>query len=170
MKIETSWTELHALAVKAALGAGVPPSQALGFGAMLPRHLADGGSETPLAAALQAPDAIVSLAHQIEIMIEAASLSPRLVSAKNPDAGQRTLLISWLTSLPCQAKVLATSEGVQACLSLHAPSCRERPARIVISHDLFAQLEALAARTYVPDSETSRASGAGVGAGAMVLG
>ena len=167
MKTEASWTELHALAVKAATGAGVPAAQALAFGAMLPRHLAEGGSEKLLADALQSPDMIVSLAHQVETMIEGASLSPRLVTAQNPDAGQRALLVSWLASLPCQAEIVALPDGVQAYLSLTAPSSRERPARITISNDLFAQLEKLAALTYVPDSVASRAAGAGVGA--MVL-
>lgn len=158
-----SWTEIQALAVKAAAGADVPAAQALAFGAMLPRHLADGGAEGPLAAALRTPADIVSLAHRVESMIEMASLSPRTVTAQEDDAGLRALLISWLASLPCQADITASAAEVKARLSLSEPSTRTRPARITIGSALLAQLQDLAARTYVPDSAASRESGAGAG-------
>ncbi|MEP2889510.1 hypothetical protein [Tateyamaria sp.] len=167
MNTETSWTELHALSVKAATGAGVPAGQALAFGAMLPRHLAEGRPQAPLADVLQTPKTIVSLAHQIETMIEEASVSPRLVQANVPDAGHCAILTSWIEGLPCQAEVVSTPEGVQAYLSLEAPSNRARPERISIGHDLLKLLNEFAARTYVPDSAESRANGAG--ADAMVL-
>ncbi|MEO1365430.1 MAG: hypothetical protein AAFU86_16825, partial [Pseudomonadota bacterium] len=67
-----SWTEVQALATRAAAGAGVPAAQSLAFGAMLARHLADGGDEAPLHAALAAPDRILALAQRVEEVIEAA--------------------------------------------------------------------------------------------------
>ena len=160
---DKSWTEIQSLGVKAASGAAVPPAQALAFGAMVARHLSDGGAEAPLRAALAAPDTILGLAHQIESMVETASLSARIVSAQQSDAGQRALLISWLASLPCQADITTNGSKVQAHLSLTAPSVRTRPARVAISAALFAQMQDLAARTYVPDSAASRTSGAGAG-------
>lgn len=160
---DRSWTEIQALAVKAASGAQVPPAQALAFGAMCARHLADGGAETPLAQALAAPDTIVELAHSVETAIETASLSPRVVDIRVKEPGRRALTISWLASLPCQADITAQADRVQARLSLDQPSARGRPARIAVSGTLFDQMQALAARTYVPDSDASRSSGAGAG-------
>jgi len=160
---EKSWTEIQALAVKAATGAAVPPAQALAFGAMATRHLADGGSEAPLSEALNDSGTIVDLAHQIEAVIETASVSEQPVRVSEPDTGRRALLISWLASLPCQAETNATSAEIRVRLSLTDPSARTRPARVHIGTALFDQMQDLAARTYVPDSEASRASGAGAG-------
>ncbi|WP_299280895.1 hypothetical protein [uncultured Tateyamaria sp.] len=161
--MDWSWTELQALGVKAASGAGVPAAQALAFGAMLPRHLADGGGEEPLIRALEAPDCIVTLAHQIEEMVERASITPKPVRMHQSDAGQRALMISWLAGLPCQSEVSVSGTEVRAALSLAAPSTRVRPKRIAVSEVLAAQLRNLAERTYVPDSDASRNVGAGAG-------
>ena len=161
--MEWSWTELQALCVRAASGSGVPAAQSLAFGAMVPRHLADGGSEGPIGAVLDQPDLIVRLAHQIESMIETASMSTDTVSKTEADGGLRALMISWLASLPCQADVAVSGQDVRATLSLSAPSTRSRPARISISEGLVERLRSLAARTYVPDSAESRAVGAGAG-------
>ncbi|MEO0389957.1 MAG: hypothetical protein AAF218_03355 [Pseudomonadota bacterium] len=161
--MEWSWTELQALGVKAATGAHVPPAQALAFGAMLPRHLADGGSEDPVLRALDAPKCIVTLALQIEQIVEQASVTNKPVKVSETDPGKRALVISWLAGLPCQAEISGHGADVTAALSLSAPSTRARPKRIPVSPELAAQLNALAARTYVPDSAASRASGAGAG-------
>ena len=161
--MDWSWTELQALSVKAATGAGVPPAQALAFGAMLARHLADGGGEAPLMHALDAPDTILKLAHRVEAMVETASINQRSVSVQEQDGGHRALLISWLGSLPCQADISVSGDAITAQLALAAPSTRTRPARIELSSALAAHLKDLAARTYVPDSAASRASGAGAG-------
>ena len=161
--MDWSWTELQALGVKAATGAGVPPAQALAFGAMLARHLADGGSEQPVSAALAAPETILTLAHRVEAMIETASIKQRAVSVSEPDAGHRALLISWLSGLPCQVDISASGNEITARLALAAPSTRSRPVRITLSTAMGRQLHDLAARTYVPDSAASRASGAGAG-------
>ena len=160
---DKSWTEIQALAVKAATGAAVPPAQALAFGAMATRHLADAGPEAPLSEALVDPNAVLDLAHQIEAMIETASVSEKPVGVSEQDPGRRALLISWLASLPCQAAITATSAEIRVRLSLTEPSARTRPARVAISSALFDQMQDLAARTYVPDSDASRATGAGAG-------
>jgi len=158
-----SWTEVQALGVKAASGAGVPPAQSLAFGAMMARHLADGGAEAPLARALDAPDRIVTLAHRIETIVENASIRARPIDVSEADAGTRSLLVSWLAGLPCQSDLTVTGADVRVALSLTAPSTRTRPERIALSDALKEQLEALAAKTYVPDSDASRAGGAGAG-------
>lgn len=160
---QQSWTEIQALAVRAASGAGVPPSQALAFGAMLPRHLADGSDAAPLARALREPDIIIDLAHRVERMIEMASLSRRAVAVRDQDPDLLGLLVSWLASLPCHAEIETSDEGVNVCLSLLDPSTRARPDRIGIAEKLLIQMQELAARTYVADSDESRAHGAGAG-------
>ena len=164
-----SWTEVQALATKAASGAAVPPAQALAFGAMLTRHLADGGAEGPIVAALQAPETIVTLALRIERVIEAASLGVVPVSVIEEEPGQRALLISWLSGLPCQTDLKMKGDVIVASVTLSAPSQRTRPDRIRLSPVLETQMQDLAARTFVPDSDSSRASGAGTGAGQMEL-
>ncbi|WP_299688427.1 hypothetical protein [uncultured Tateyamaria sp.] len=156
-----SWTEVQALATRAAAGAGVPSAQSLAFGAMLARHLADGGAEAPLQSALDAPERIVALAQRVEEVIEAASVSPRPIKTVEPDAAQRALLVSWLVGLPCRTAVDVSGETVLAALDLSAPSTRARTERLLVSADLDADLGALAARTYVADSEASRTMGAG---------
>ncbi|MEL6618761.1 MAG: hypothetical protein AAFP16_07790 [Pseudomonadota bacterium] len=156
-----SWTEVQAVAVRAASGAGVPPAQALAFGAMLARHVADGGSEAPLIAALDAPDRIVALAHQVEELIEAASVTDKPVKTTAPAAGERALLVSWLQSLPCRSVVEVSGPMVAAVLDLAAPGKRSRPPRLELSNVLYQKLQDLAALTYVPDSEASRTLGAG---------
>lgn len=161
---EHSWTEIQALAVRAATGAGVPAAQALAFGAMLARHLADGGAQGALRDALETPSLILDIAHRVEALVETASLSPRVVEAEEPDAAQRALMISWLASLPCQSEVEVRGQTLTARLSLTAPSTRRRPVRITISKALLDDMKSLAARTYVPDSAASRAMGAGAGA------
>ena len=158
-----SWTEVQALATRAAAGAGVPSAQSLAFGAMLTRHLADGGAEAPLHAALHAPERIVALAQRVEEVIEAASSSARPVKTVEPDADQRALLISWLTGLPCRTAIDVSGDTVLAALDLTSPSTRERTERLWVSADLDAGLGTLAARTYVADSAASRTMGAGAG-------
>ncbi|WP_299369155.1 hypothetical protein [uncultured Tateyamaria sp.] len=162
--MDWSWTELQALGVKAASGAQVPPAQALAFGAMLARHLADEGDEAPVLRALEAPDTIVALAHAVERLVEAASISPAgTASTREGDAGRRALLVSWLNGLPCRSEVSVAGDTVRAMLSLVEPSTRARPVRIAVSQRLADALHDLAARTYVPDSAASRAGGAGAG-------
>lgn len=158
-----SWTEVQALATRAAAGAGVPAAQSLAFGAMLARHLADGGAEAPLRSALDAPERIVALAQRVEEVIEAASISPRPVRTVEPDASQRALLVSWLAGLPCATAIDVSGDTVLAALDLASPSTRARTERLLVSADLNEGLGTLAAKTYVADSEASRTMGAGAG-------
>ena len=139
----------------------MPPAQALAFGAMLARHLADNGPEGPIRAALATPETIVTLALRIEQVIEATSLRGKPVRVVEDNAGQRAMLISWLFCLPCQTDLMVNGNAITASLLLTAPSQRTRPDRVPLSADLKAQLQSLAAKTYVPDSDASRSGGAG---------
>ncbi|WP_299742754.1 hypothetical protein [uncultured Tateyamaria sp.] len=158
-----SWTEVQSLGVKAASGAGVPPAQALAFGAMLARHIADEGPQGAVAAALSTPEKIVALAHRVETIVEAASVTARPVDAVEDDAGTRAMLVSWLAALPCKAELDIAGPKVRISLSLSEPSARTRPERLHLDPSLSKQLDVLAAKTYVPDSDASRSGGAGAG-------
>lgn len=158
-----SWSEVQALGVKAASGAGVPPAQALAFGAMLARHVADEGPQGAVEAALSDPDRIVALAHRVETIVEAASVTSKPVNATEEDAGTRSMLISWLAGLPCKSELDIAGASLRISLSLSEPSTRGRPERLHLNASLTAQLNMLAAKTYVPDSDQSRAGGAGAG-------
>ncbi|WP_299611309.1 hypothetical protein [uncultured Tateyamaria sp.] len=158
-----SWTEVQTLGVKAASGAGVPPAQALAFGAMLARHVADEGPQGAVQAALDNPDRIVALAHRVETIVEAASITSKPVDATEDDAGTRAMLVSWLAGLPCKSELDVAGPKVRVSLSLTEPSTRGRPERLALTPSLTEQLNTLAAKTYVPDSDASRAGGAGAG-------
>lgn len=158
-----SWTEVQALGVKAASGAGVPPAQALAFGAMLARHVADQGPQGVIETALNDPGRIVALAHRVETIVEAASVTSKSVDAIEDDAGTRAMLISWLAGLPCKAELDVAGSKVRINLSLTEPNTRGRPERLVLNPGLADRLNMLAAKTYVPDSDMSRAGGAGAG-------
>lgn len=158
-----SWTEVQSLGVKAASGAGVPPAQALAFGAMLARHIADQGPQGAVAAALSKPERIVALAHRVETIVEAASVTAKPVDTREEDAGTRAMLVSWLSALPCKAELDIAGPKVRVSLSLSEPSARGRPERLHLDASLSEQLNALAAKTYVPDSDASRSGGAGAG-------
>jgi hypothetical protein len=128
---------------------------------MLARHLADDGPEAPIATALATAQTIVTLAVRIEQVIEAASVGAQTVDLSEPDHGQRCLLVSWLSGLPCQTELSVNGATITASLLLSAPSTRPRPDRVALSPALKAQLSVLAAKTYVPDSAASRSGGAG---------
>jgi hypothetical protein len=161
--MEWSCAELQTLAAKAASGLGTPPAQALAFGTMVTRYLADGGGEEALMQALQSSATIVAVAHRVEEMVEQASIASEPVTVNEPDAAKRALIISWLAALPCQTEIAVVGHDVTAILSLDSPSTRARPKRVTVSEDLAKTLHDLAARTYVPDSDASRSTGAGAG-------
>ncbi|WP_299043174.1 hypothetical protein [uncultured Tateyamaria sp.] len=158
-----SWTEVQALGVKAASGAGVPPAQALAFGAMLARHVADGGPQGAIGLALAEPRRIVDLARRVETIVEAASVSAARVDATEEDAGTRAMLVSWLSGLPCKSDLDVAGTRISVRLSLTDPSAQGRPERLQVDPSLLQQMNDLAAKTYVPDSDASRRGGAGAG-------
>ncbi|WP_299141519.1 hypothetical protein [uncultured Tateyamaria sp.] len=161
--MDWSWTELQALGVRAASGAQVPPAQALAFGAMLARHLADGGNEAPVTDALAAPGSIRAMAQTVEDLVEAASVTAKPVATSEQDAGRRALLISWLRGLPCQTEVSVMGDNVRADLTLSEPSTRSRPAHIAVSADFASHLNDLADRAHVPKGINAHQGGAGAG-------
>ena len=73
------------------------------------------------------------------------------------------MLVSWLSGLPCKAELDVAGARVNVRLALAEPSTQKRPERLVLDAGLLQQMNDLAAKTYVPDSDASRAGGAGAG-------
>ncbi|MEM6760916.1 MAG: hypothetical protein AAF601_15690 [Pseudomonadota bacterium] len=160
--VERSWNEVQSKAARAALGAGVPHAQALAFGTMVARLLADGGSEALVTACLEAPARIVEIASSVEEVVEAASVAGDVVRVPVA-SGERPLLAAWLGSLPCQAEIAETDDALLVKLDLRLPNAVARPVRVAVGAALWQVMDDLAARTYVPDSDASRSFGAGAG-------
>ncbi|MEL7100475.1 MAG: hypothetical protein AAGM84_16745 [Pseudomonadota bacterium] len=139
----TGWSEAEttALATRAARGAGLPPGQAILYGAASAHHLAAGRDPHALAAALSDPQ-IPSLITRI------ASLAPGPHSA--PD---HPLTDALLAALPGHA--------TRSHYDPDTPAPHRAPARVDPPPDLIALWHDCAAKTYVPESEASRANAGG---------
>ncbi|MEL7163962.1 MAG: hypothetical protein AAGL96_00710 [Pseudomonadota bacterium] len=160
--VERSWNEVQSKAARAAIGAGVPHAQALAFGTMVARLLADGGAATDVAGCLDDPARIVALAGAVEEAVEAASVTDDVVRVP-VGTKERDVLAAWLRSLPCQAELAEVPDALLVKLELRAPNALARPVRVSVGCALWQVMEDLAARTYVPDSDASRQMGAGAG-------
>ena len=147
-----SMTELSALATKAARGAGAPAGQAARFGAAAARHMQAERDAEALVLALDALPygPIIDLPRVLDAALTKAS----------PKIETEPLLESYLDVLPCVAAYNARTRRLEIDKDTPAPVHR---GRIHGYADLISQMEALAARTYVPDSAASRAGGAGAG-------
>ena len=158
--MKRSWSETQAMAERAACGAEVPFAQAARFGAAAACHLAAGRDPAEIGLVLAAPDALVRLSLAVERLIERASMKP---GAQEMAETPRDLALSYIESMPCAALVERGDTALHVNVDLASPAERIRPARVDVPDDLWAQMEMLAARTYVPDSAASREQGAGAG-------
>lgn len=158
-----SWsvTEIAALAAKAARGAGAPPLQAARFGQAAARHLAAGRDGGVLKAALAALPAGPVL--QVPIALDAALACGQADAPLHPGDVAPDFLCSYVECLPFQAALAQERDRLLLRVDLSHPAPQQRPARIICDADFIAELEHLAARTYVPDTAQSRARGAGAG-------
>ena len=155
-----SANEIAALAAKAARGAGAPPAQAAAFGQATTCHLAAGRDPGLLAQALDAlplgPIAILPGALM------------RVLESATEDSATGTLPATGLTQSYAEAQPFAqvctsTGQGFEITFTLTEPADRPKPARLELPKDLAKKMQSLAARTYVPETEASRLSGAGAG-------
>lgn len=153
-----SWYEVQSLAEKAALGAGVPFSQAARFGVGAARHLSEGRNAESLKELMDAPEQITNLALEVERAVEAASSGAGAYLIKTSD---HLLAASLLQSLPCDVLVEPDGAGLSVQVLLDTPQRRTRSARVEVPQDLWVMFEVYAARTYVPESDASRLQGAG---------
>ena len=162
-RVSWSVTEIAALAGKAARGAGAPPAQAARFGAVVAAHLANEKSAEDLMRALNALPSGEIVALPLALDAALASLAtggPAVLEL----VSNTSLLESYVGQLPFAAHVSETPDG-RVCLhaDLTKPRAATAPGRVSGCDDLVARMETLAERTFVPETEASRAAGAGAG-------
>ncbi|WP_299917762.1 hypothetical protein [uncultured Roseobacter sp.] len=162
-----SWSraEILALATKAARGAGAPPGQATQFGQAAAQHLGRGRSADDLLRALaQLPSGPIL---QIPVEISRVMISAeghQSIDASFEVGAYAALFESYLESLPCKAAITARKpETFHIMLEPNVPAPREPLDRITGCDLAIEKMAALAARTFVPESEASRLAGAGAG-------
>ncbi|MEM6306199.1 MAG: hypothetical protein AAF744_15895 [Pseudomonadota bacterium] len=159
-RVKASANEVMSLAARAARGAGAPPAQASAFGAAALRHLAAGRASEHLSDALNALP-------KGPIMTLPAALTRLLESAQGPQLSGKlpahVLSASYAEAQPFAASFSATADGPIVTYDLTAPATKPAAARVTLPDALAAKLHQLAARTYVPETESSRLSGAGAG-------
>ncbi|MFK7743543.1 MAG: hypothetical protein AB8B47_00705 [Roseobacter sp.] len=154
-----SWSasEITALAHKAARGAGAPPAQAERFGAVTALHLMAGRDATLLVRALgDLPSGPII---QYPVFLDACLLSGSGACVQNIQEQQ--LFQSYVDALPYAAHLDASR--LKLVFDLTVPRAKIQPKRILGCEVLVQQLTDLAARTFVPESDTSRLAGAGAG-------
>jgi hypothetical protein len=153
-----SENELAGLLAKAARGAGVPPGQAAQFGAAAQRHLGAQRGFDDIRQALEAP---LGMAVQFPLHLRRAASQGGPYTAHTPCP---ELFQSYLDALPCRVSILEVTQTVVRFQSDPArPGAAQMLRRAQLGEDDVHYLQALAARTFVPDTAQSRASGAGAG-------
>lgn len=156
-----SWSvaEVMALAQKAARGGGAPAGQAARFGQVAAIHLGKARAADELARALGAlPDGpILTYPLVLDAALGHCAAGTAAVQLPRPVGA---LMQSYLDALPFCARL--TSAGALT-LDVNANKTPDSLHRISDCEDLIGYMTQLAERTYVPESDESRASGAGAG-------
>lgn len=162
--------EVGAMVAKAARGAGFPVGQAEDLGRVAVYLAASGGDCRLISAALQEEPAPVDVnwgTEAISVNAGPAILIGPIVCdafalgctrAKLADAEQVLLICAYLA----QAGIAATVQGAEVMRDAQGlePGA---PGPVEIADEDWAIWADLAARTYVPESDASRAAGAGAG-------
>lgn len=153
-----SVNEVQGLLSKAARGAGAPPAQAAAFGQAGVYHLACGGDTAVLSSALAQglTGPIIDCPKQIQCTMSQSESVTFIVSDDPADA----LLSAYLDALPFQATRRSDGAIEVTRTVFQRP---DLPARLQVAEDVLAGWKALAARTFVPETEQSRRAGAGAG-------
>lgn len=157
-----SANEVMGLAAKAARGGGAPPEQASAFGRAALCHLHAGRDLAYLKRALDALpkgpilDFSVAFARVVESgtapargQIEASTWLP--------------LAQSYADALPYAVTVTVMGEVLDIIADVEKPKAKSALGRFVLPDTLLNQMNGLAARLLVPESDASRLSGAGAG-------
>ena len=152
-----SANEVMTLAAKAARGGGAPPAQAVDFGLACLRHLGAGRDPAALHAALDALPAgpILDLPLAFRRAVEG--------DGHAHVARHGGLARSYTEALPFAHAVSETADGLGVAIDTATPSALPPPGRCALPPVLVRAFEDLAALTYVPETEVSRATGAGAG-------
>lgn len=152
-----SLNEVMTLASKAARGAGVPPAQAMQFGQAVVCHLNADRDPQTLIRALQDGVAgpCLNLPFLIrDVMAQATTKGP-LIAVDCPD-----LAHSYADALPF---VTTLDDALMLEIDLTQRKPRSPMKRCEMPTQLAAVFKELAAKTFVPETESSRLSGAGAG-------
>lgn len=161
--MKCSANEVMTLATKAARGAGAPPAQAAMFGGAALGHLAAGCNANDLLSALEAlPDGpVIELPLKIAEVLESACEDEVLLTIpKGPFAA---LELSYLYAQPYAAKGRTVEGETEVQLFLTTPHKPPPMPRVTMPDTLYAEMQHLAARLLVPETDASRLSGAGAG-------
>jgi hypothetical protein len=165
-----SVNEIANLAQKAARGAGFPPAQADLFGRAAAQHLGAGGAPGDLTEALADPadSPILRLPLLLDDIQRVLPLAgPDLILSLQP--GDTGLVKSYVCLLPLRlsaCEVMQNADGPPRVSLSIAPGRRttqSAPLRIEAPWSIVDMLNKLAAETYVPATDDSRAAGAGAG-------
>lgn len=156
-----SANEVATLAAKAARGAGAPSAQAAMFGRAAFCHLVAPRDPQLLSAALDAlPDGPI-LDHPLMILKLLERAQEDLITFHQPASD---LLLSYVGALPYSIETKTQPDGqVTITIDLNTPKRPLPIPRVALPPSLSAMLQSLAAKTLVPDTATSRLSGAGAG-------
>lgn len=159
--VSWSCTEIAALATKAARGAGAPPLQAARFGQAAVQHLLQHREVPDLQAALSSlPGGPITTFPRV---LDAALAQSAHSNSVEIGVAYSSLLESYAE---CLAFQVALKDCDGTCLvTVHAnmPDAPAIAGRISGCDALLVQMEALAERTFVPETEQSRSIGAGAG-------
>lgn len=168
--VSRSVNEIMTMAQKAARGAGFPPHQADRFGRAAAVHLAAGRGPEDLSRALANSEdsPILRLPLLMDDMLRAIDrLGEDVELTLHP--GDEPLAPAYAGLLPIRVKecgVLELEDSQNRLRVVADPNMPGKPAfppRIHAPDAFIAELAALAEKTLVPESEASRAAGAGAG-------
>ncbi|WP_420862490.1 hypothetical protein [Algirhabdus cladophorae] len=153
-----SSNQIVALTIKAARGAGFPLAQAEMFASATAQHLIQSRAVGDLSQALiHTPDSpVLEFPCMLDDLCLRSSLS--LSNIRLPD-----LLRSYAETAAFEVKCIQAGKTLLLKYMSDRPSLASPTARVPMDPVLWAHLNKLAAKTYVPASEESRLSGAGAG-------
>jgi hypothetical protein len=153
--------ELVSLAVKAAIGAGVPPGQAQDFGQAVLFHVNAGRNSAEI---------ITALAHFPNGPVLALPIAlSRLIETAEEDVAQGTLHLgsfseltkSYVESRPVKSTLSVIGTQARITFLTNQPAQMRPAARLYPDERLIETLRSYASKTLVPETDASRKSGAG---------
>lgn len=151
--MQYSINEIEALLSKAARGGGAPAGQASVFGKAAALHIARGCDAGDIQAALAALPTGA-------IVLHPAALQDCLINGGGAlICTPQDLLRSYAIALP----YMVTETAADISIDMTEFDKIKLPARIDVADEVIAKWRALAALTYVPETEQSRHGGAGAG-------
>lgn len=151
-----SLNEVETLLTKAARGCGADAAQAAHFGRGAVMCLCDDGATARIHEALAALPNGVIVEYAAKIQYGMTQSNEGTVVFQ----GDAPLWIGYLAALPYQ---ITWTSGIECTVHMDAFESADKPARLQVDPDDIAQWQALAAKTFVPESEQSRLAGAGAG-------